>query len=252
MTATATYLLALIRPHPVPQLVDICGIGDAPLRAITEGGLAAVACDVPLSEFGERPLQENLESLQWLEKTARAHDLAVRLLAQQVTTAPLRLATIYRDDESVRDLLRGIAGVASEVLTRLDGRDEWGVKLYGLADCADDERHNDGSGANYLRRRRAALVSRQDAAEQAAQTAADVLAALSELSADARAHRLQDSQLSGVAAPMLLNGAFLVDRSGVEQFSQLVKELAEKHPQLSFTLTGPWPPYSFAAWDDEL
>jgi predicted nucleic acid-binding protein len=251
MSASATYVFAITRPDPAPMLDDIQGIDDARVRAVAEGGLAAIACDVSLDEFGEQPLQENLEKLDWLEKTARVHDLVVRLVAQQVTTAPLRMATIYRDDGAVCELLRGIAGPATEVLTRLDGRDEWGVKLYAVQESAEPEPERSGSGADYLRRRRSALTSRQDSAQHAAEDAARIYAQLSEASADARAHRPQDPQLSGIAAPMLLNGAFLVDRSAAEDFSRTVKELADTHPNLRFTLTGPWPPYSFAALDGE-
>jgi hypothetical protein len=255
MTGTATYVFAITRSVQPEALADVRGIGEAPIRAISEGALTAIACDVPLSEFDEQPLQENLEKLDWLEKIARAHDLVVRRVAQKVTTAPLRMTTIYREDEAVCDLLRGVAGAACEVLTRLDGRDEWGVKLYAVQDAVQDaaeaEQRHDGSGADYLRRRRSALTSRQDAANRAVETAGQVYRQLSDVSADARTHRPQDPQLSGTSAPMLLNGAFLVDRTGAEVFCQAVNELANAHPSLRFALTGPWPPYSFAALDGE-
>ena len=89
--------------------------------------------DVPLAEFGEEALKRNLESLPWLEKVARGHDEVVRAVAACGPAAPLRLATIFHDDDAVRRRLDEWHDALVEVLDRVDGRAEWSVKVLAPA-----------------------------------------------------------------------------------------------------------------------
>jgi hypothetical protein len=43
-----------------------------------------------------------------------------------------------------------------------------------------------------------------------------------------------------------LRAAYLVDRSEVESFVDLVRGLQGAHPDIDLVCTGPWPPYSFS------
>jgi len=61
----------------------------------------------------------------------------------------------------------------------------------------------------------------------------------------------QDRSLTGRPDLMVLNGAYLVGTAGAEQFTDAVAELAGRLPALRLQLTGPWPPYSFVAVDEE-
>jgi len=45
---------------------------------------------------------------------------------------------------------------------------------------------------------------------------------------------------------MIMNAAFLVERSASERFDEKVRELSHRHEGLlTFKYTGPWPPYNF-------
>jgi hypothetical protein len=46
---------------------------------------------------------------------------------------------------------------------------------------------------------------------------------------------------------MVLNGAYLVDDVRAADFEELVVQLRADHPGVRLEVTGPWPPYSFAA-----
>lgn len=48
---------------------------------------------------------------------------------------------------------------------------------------------------------------------------------------------------------MVLNGAYLVHGSRVEDFKAAVEELGDAHRELGLELelAGPWPPYNFVA-----
>jgi hypothetical protein len=43
----------------------------------------------------------------------------------------------------------------------------------------------------------------------------------------------------------LMSAAFLVERAGWIEFVERAEELGTAHPEVSFDITGPWPPYDF-------
>jgi hypothetical protein len=44
---------------------------------------------------------------------------------------------------------------------------------------------------------------------------------------------------------LLLNHSFLLEKNKFSEFSEQIAKLEEKHKNLKFIYTGPWPPYSF-------
>jgi hypothetical protein len=251
MTATATYLYALIRPVPDAELVGLRGVCGAPVRQLVEAEVAGLVSTVELASFGEQALRTNLEDLGWLQRVAVEHDAVVNAGHAITTTAPLRLATVCADDAAVRARLQRLRERAGALLARLDGRAEWGVKLLGTAPHAvAAEPVGAVSGAAYLQQRRAALDERERAAATALRRADAVYERLLAHAIAGERHRPQDQRLTGLDRPMLLNAAFLVDRAASAQFRRQVDELAGGLPPGSLVLTGPWPPYSFVAWDE--
>src|SRR5690606_26906774 len=110
-----------------------------------------------------------LEDLGWLEATARAHHRVVDAVARHTTTAPVRLVTVYRGDEQVRDLLERGGAEFAETLQMVAGRQEWGVKVYADPQAAAAPARSrpsktaagGRSGAAYLERRRTGLRTRE-------------------------------------------------------------------------------------------
>ena len=251
MTATATYMYAITRPIAPEAVSDLRGIGGTPVRVIAHGELAALVGTVYLAEFGERPLAQHLADLEWLGRTAREHDDVVRAAARIVTTMPLRLATVCADDAAVHARLDAVGGAVLAVLPDLDGRDEWGVKVFAIADATvPAETAPAATGAAYLAQRRRQLTSRDESLETATRTAFRAFGRLAELAAASRQQAPQDRRLSGAEHPMVLNAAFLVSRRDEDAFRAAVADIAAEWPPGSVVLTGPWPPYSFVPSED--
>lgn len=255
MTDTATYLYAIIRPIPPVAVVGLRGIGGSGVRAIPAGDLTCVASSVDPAEFAPDAMSRNLESLAWLERAAREHDDVVQAVSALSTAVPLRLATICRDDASAVQRVRGHAHEAAALLAHLDGHEEWGVKIFyiphepAVTSAVGARSEADASGTAYLLRRRAELAARARTAARIAEEADGVFDRLAALASRARRHRLQDPQLSGVVDPMVLNAAFLVERTRLAAFHDAVDRLAATRPPGAVQSTGPWPPYSFANLD---
>jgi hypothetical protein len=251
MSDTGTYLYALTRPSTVLPDGPI-GIGGSALRLLARDGLAGVVSTVDLADFEPGALAHQVEDLAWLERVAREHDAVVQAVAGPVL--PLRLGAVYRDDGSA---LRRMAELRIAALAALDlvtDREEWGVKLFAIP-----RQHADiGAGADrpatgveYLKRRRAELDRDAVAAAQGSADADAVFTRLGALAVRAHRHRPQDPALSGVAHPMVLNAAFLVDCARVAEFHAAVDALVAERPEGALVRTGPWAPYSFASLEGE-
>ncbi|MEV4833297.1 GvpL/GvpF family gas vesicle protein [Nonomuraea sp. NPDC049486] len=223
------------------------GVAGAPVRRLAHRGLAAFISTVSLQEFGEESLRRSMEDLAWLEEIARAHHRVVEAVARRGPTAPVRLVTVYTGEAQVRELLDERHAQFEEVLRRVSGRWEWGVKAYAVASPAEPvaETPDAAPGAAYLNRRRAALRGREDGWRRAAEHAQAVHEALMGIAVAGTRHRAQDPQLSGRREQMVLNGAYLVDEARAAEFARVVEDPAERGVTLE--LVGPWAPYSFAA-----
>jgi hypothetical protein len=226
------------------------GLDGRPLDVVEHNGLQAVVCDVDLADFGEEPVRQNLEQLDWVEKVARTHDSVVRAVASRATVAPLRLVTVCLDDDSVVARLKQWEGPLRAALQRVAGCREWSVKAYAVRTPAESAAVSAGEGAPsgtaYLQRKREQSSRRQLADREAAETADAIHVALGGRSRASRLLAPQDPQLTGREERMVLNGAYLVPDSDEGAFNRLVDDLRARHPGVLLEVAGPWAPYSFA------
>jgi hypothetical protein len=221
--------------------------GEAP-RLVVEGPLVAVVGSVREEEFDEAALARAMEDLSRIERLARAHHAVIVEAAAEVPTAPLRLATVYRDDEAVARMLRERAVEFGTVLERVRDRREWGVKVYVDAKpepAAEEPAPSGTPGTAYLLRRRADRDRGAQARERARAVADRLDERLAEVAAGAHRMKPQDARLSGREQEMVLNATYLVDVAGEEEFRAALAAVEAEGATVE--LTGPWPPFSFAA-----
>lgn len=245
------WLYAITRREAADAGAGRTGVAGETSRTIAVGRLAAIVGDVPLAGFGEEALRRNFEDLDWLGAVARTHDAVVSAVGGPVV--PIRLATVYRDDDRVRRVLEHRTTELERTLDRLTGRTEWGVKAF--LDLARARGHEDspsrrGAGTAYLARRRAERDARADSERLATEQTSKVHSRLAGLAAGARLHPLQSKALSGRSEQMVLNAAYLVDDDRARAFAEAVAACDEENTAIRVQLTGPWPPYSFSSWEE--
>ena len=252
MSDVCVWLYAVVRKESSdPQFP--AGVDGERVRVVSNGELAALVGDVDAGRFGPEALKRNLEQMDWLDRVARAHDTVVRVAAGRGAVVPVRLATLFQDDDAVRATLDERRAEFGTVLDAVTGRVEWGVKAYldpgALAENAPTSGRagQPDSGSAYLMRRRAQLTAKRHLENEATQWTRAAHARLCGVCAASRVHRLQSAQLSGRGDSMVLNASYLVDEERERELRTLVDELAVRHKGLAIELTGPWPPYSFAA-----
>jgi hypothetical protein len=125
------------------QLAGLSGVGGEHVRAVAESGLTAVVGSVDAAEFGEEGRTSLLSDLASIERLGRAHHQVIACVAADGPVLPLRLATVYPDDQTVRTLLARSSAEFAVMLESFRGTEEWGVKVY--AGTAGDG-HANGSG----------------------------------------------------------------------------------------------------------
>lgn len=231
---------------------DSAGIeATQPLTMIEHENVAAVVSKVSLDEFEEQRLRAHLADMEWVERTARAHELALEMIGKTAPLIPMRMCSVYRDEHGVREMLEREATALEGGLAHLEGKAEWGVKIFAGEPDPDGEprpdagEQFDSTGTDYMRQRQAARDARHEASEQLTNAAATVHERLSEHVVDALSTPLQRPELTGHEGEMLHNGVYLVQDQAIEDFLGLVHALQDDYRELELELTGPWPAYNF-------
>ena len=192
---------------------------------------------------------DDLSETGRLAVLARGHDAVVRAAAEEGPVLPLRFGTVVPDEDAARSLLRTHAVSVREQLRRIGTAREWGVRLVrtlspGTEPAFAGPAERDGlSGTEYLSRRRTALQREDDLTRTAVEDAARLQDVLSASATES----LRRGGSPG--SSLLLDMAYLVPTSTETDFLGEVRRLSEDMATrgLSLEVTGPWPPYSFAA-----
>ncbi|WP_418960661.1 GvpL/GvpF family gas vesicle protein [Streptomyces tritici] len=260
MGAELSYAYAVLRPTAAldgDALGGVDGVAGGALRLVGTDDLAAAVSSVPEADFSEAALKRHLENLDWLERVARAHDGVVAFLASYTTVLPLRLATVYVDDDRVRDVLHRGEAAFTRLLDRLADHVEWGVKIYaettGGASAGEGRGDVDAAagasdpGRAYLRRRRQEREERGAARSAAAEAVRRIDVAAGAVALERARHRPQQGQLAAGPGENVANDSYLVARERSEEFRERVRDAADGLRGVRVEITGPWAPYSFAA-----
>lgn len=250
--AVGRYLYAVTREVGSRDLDGVTGLHGLPVELVDHDGLLAVVSDVDLAEFGEEPLKQNLERLEWVEEVARTHDAVVRAVALRGAAAPFRLVTIAHDDAAVRRRLEAWFASLQEVLDRIEGRAEWSVKAFSPAASPEvaGPKSAPAGGAAYLRAKKEEAERRRARETAALEVADEIHRELAPLAEASRRLPPQDPRLAQYEGTMLLNAAYLVAEASAAAFADAVARLAEAYPDARLTCGGPWPPYSFATLEE--
>ena len=257
--ATATYVYCLVRSTAPPSLDGVPeGLpATAPPRLLPlEGDLWLVVTDAPLAEYGGERIESRLSDLDWVSERALAHERVVEHFAALGPVLPMKLFTLFHGDDRAIAHLRERREEIAEVLDRIAGRVEWGVRILfredvarqrAMADTGAGERP--ASGTSFLQRKKAEKESARDLTARVRAEVDRTWEELARRAVDARRH----APVPGEAgARLLLDAAFLLPKGEGEAFEAEVQRLAERLAGQSceVTLTGPWPPYNFLGGTD--
>lgn len=244
-------------------LAGLTGVGGEKVRAVCEAGLTAVVGSVDAAEFGEEARPSLLSDLASIERLGRTHHQVIACAAADGPVLPLRLATVYPDDETVRGLLAQSSAEFLVMLESFRGTEEWGVKVYvGLAETDSPVVPGQPSASPLedapLSRPGPAswpagwvagsgLAGPEPTLDEDAEACATMIdRALSGIAVATRRHPAADPRLDGSERFLVLNAAYLLNSDRASEFAAVARALARVNQGVRADLTGPWPPYSFA------
>jgi hypothetical protein len=274
--AKGTYVYCLIAASRVPTLNrtrrGLPGVGPVRLLAIADGGgsngdgrrprdrkspgsLAqwlAVA-DAPLELYSEAVINRHLSELSWVSRAAVAHEAVVESFIEQPAVLPMKLFTIFMNDDRALEHVHAERRRIAAILTRVVGHHEWGVRVALDANGAKTrnakkgtrKRGSTGTGVAYLSLKKAQRDRAAELAQRAQETVAELYDRLGRLAAESKRRAVSELQAPG--GPLLLDAAFLVPRGRSSQFASTVARETKALAATAYRVmtSGPWPPYSF-------
>jgi hypothetical protein len=235
------YVYCIIRTD-APRTFGKIGIGGrgdevytVPLREF-----AAVVSSCPLIIFD--PTREN----------ALAHEHVNEVVMRDFTVLPMSFGTVFRTEDDIKAFLQGTYDALVEVLEKMEGKIEFGLKVNWDKDSIilELEKENDE-----IRRLKSEIASQPSSSyfskmqlgrvvESALQSKADGY--VKEIYETLRNTAIASRSNKPIGDKMIMNAAFLVERDKTRMFDEQISDIARKYEhKLSFLYTGPWPPYNF-------
>jgi len=241
-TEQGKYVYCIIRTDKPRDFgpVGIGGRGDR-VYTVQYNEFAAVVSNCPLIVFD--PTREN----------ALAHEHVNELVMKDFTVLPMSFGTVFRTEDDIKAFLKGTYEALSDVLQKMEGKIEFGLKVNWDKDQVVKEIEQDSEEIRRLKEEIASntttstYFSRMQlgrVVESALQAKAD--AYVTEIYEALRDAAIASRSNKPIGDKMIMNAAFLVEREKADIFDQKVTEIAQRYEgKLSFRYTGPWPPYNF-------
>jgi len=252
---TACYLYCLTPYGGGIQIAQMGVDGQHPVLVRNCGETGAVVGEVAMEEFCGEEAEERLRDLAWLAPRVCRHAAVIEEVMRHAPVLPARFATLFTTLDSLqRSVLANQAAIAA-FFAELGDKQEWAVK--GLLDraAALGELGTAGargpaarSGAQYLQARRIKAQLERDLNRRLKEFCRHAAAALGAQPGTFRERRLLPPASAGEEAEVVLNWAFLVAPAALDDFRFRLERLNDgaAFPGLRLTLSGAWPPYSFA------
>jgi hypothetical protein len=186
-------------------------------------------------------------------ENALAHEHVNEVVMKDFTVLPMSFGTVFRTENDIREFLKGTYEALVEVLDKMEGKIEFGLKVNWEKDAVIREVEQENEE---IRRLKEEISSNQTTStyfarmqlgrvvESALQSKADAF--VTEIYEGLREAAVASRSNKPIGDKMIMNAAFLVEREKTRVFDDKISEIARKYEnKLSFLYTGPWPPYNF-------
>ena len=248
-TADTAYYLYCLTPSAAALELNEAGVFVLPCD-----GIGAVLSQTRREEFCGEGAEARLEDLAWLAPRAFRHEAVVEHVMGQSPVLPARFATLFTSLDSLQRFVREYREAVRDFFTHLGDQREWAVKglldrgVAGRPEAVNVRTGPSSPGRNYLQKKRAEAEAGEQMSRWLREVCEEAAGELEQQASAFRERKVWGPGDSDAPAEVILNWAFLVRKSGEADFRRLVSELDERHRSsgLSFALSGPWPPYSFA------
>ena len=199
--------------------MGIGGRGDD-VYTVHHKGLAAVVSHTPLVVYD--PTRENVF----------AHEQVNETVMREFTVLPMAFGALFRTEDDIVELIRGTYDALRDVLTKMEGKVEFGLKVNWdrdkvtaeLEEKDDEIRHlkeqivSRTTGSTYFARMQLGRLIETALTDQADAYIREVYSQLRDTAVASRANK-------PIGDRMIMNAAFLIERDREAEFDQKVKRL---------------------------
>ena len=237
---------------------------NAKLEWVTANDLAALSSTVPLDDYGEEALEEHLSDATWTAVRAMRHETVVEYVAKRASVVPLRFGTIYLERSGIEQMLDDRGRELANLIQRLRGHEEWGVNVYSdraklMASITEvsprlrelaRQAEAASPGQSYLMQKKIEALRVDEARAALNEIIERVEQTLREQARDTKRLRILKVEATE-HGELKAKFAFLMNRSGFEDFRAAAERLAEENlaAGVRLELTGPWPAYNFTVFE---
>ena len=235
--STKIYVYAIIDSDTLADESSLIGFNDNPVYCIPFSEIAAVVCNFS-SEIKD------------VKAGVVQHEKTVEKLMGSYTVLPMRFNTVFKNNENVISTIEKFYDDFKNNLKRLRGKAEFGIKVLWQADKIKenivngyDENENVALSGNsaakeYLKKKYKAYKIDKIFKEKADEYISKIDKYFSDITIEKKLQKLQTDKL-------LVNAAYLVDKSQKDKILKIFKQLKEDINDLEFLFSGPWPAYNF-------
>jgi len=252
------YCVTNLPPHQCINEGKDFGVG---VDFVYHQGIYAVVSKVKESEFSEENLKKNLANFEWIKEKAGIHEKVIEGVMEGACVIPFKFGTIFNTEDNLKTMLEEHVGKFKDNLKYLEGKEEWGVKIYcdteRLRDSLfreekeileiDKEISSSTPGKAFLLKKKKEELLSTLVNKKINEYGQDSFEKLSKQSLQTRINKLLPKEVTDRKDDMILNSAFLVDKNKVGAFISIVDILKAQYEERGFfyDCTGPWPPYNF-------
>jgi hypothetical protein len=234
------YVYCIVRGDE-PLRFGPIGFGASPgeVYTVLYKDIAAVVSDAPI------------EVLDATRENVLAHERVNEAVMKYQTVIPMSFGTVFKTRDDIVELLRGAHAAFQDVLTKMENKVEFGLKVLWDRDAMIRHLEHDDEdirrlkseiaaqkGSTYFARVQYGRLVDGALQSRSEQYVSEIFGALRDVCVASRANK-------PIGDKMIMNAAFLVERAREAAFDARVKRFGAAYDTLTFRYTGPWPPYNF-------
>jgi len=214
------------------------GIGNNPVYPLTYKAITAIVSDAPIKYY--EPDDEH----------AMAHRRVVDDIVKECIILPASFGSILKSVGDIKNIMRRQYGIWNGLLKKMDGKREYGVKVFWDKDRIQEEIQESNEAARELTEKlkekedprtkvQLKILLQDELITRGNKYVEDIHGQLKVYSTASRSSDL-------IGKKMIFNGAFLVKKDLEGEFAKKIDELETLYPALEVKAIGPCAPYNFA------
>ena len=254
------YLYCITKDKPSSCNFEDLGIKTYPIYF---QGTYGIISKVSPDDFSEDSLKKNLTDMGWVEKNIRLHEKVIEEIMKGQAVLPLKFGTVFESEANVEKLLKVNNIEFKAVLANLDGKEEWGLKIYCNSGyfkdalSAENERIAEidkeitaaGKGKAFFLKKKKDEIVKDTINEKISEYTKDCFERLKIAAVESKINNILPKEVTEKQEDMVLNAAFLINSKRIKDLENVLSYLKTKYADkgLIFDCTGPWPPYNFCS-----